>query len=69
MILSLNKSYYRKDNIVFESGTNKSVVKFKQWFPDVEKLTEEAIKYINKYCSMYPELYEKTNSPQQLSFF
>lgn len=70
-MLNENLEYSRKDNVVSEIETGKPVLKLKQWFPDIAKLSTEATKYLNKYCRMFPHLCERieSNQNEQLSLF
>lgn len=70
-MLNENLKYSRKGNVVFEIETANPVLKLKQRFPDIENLSENGIKYLNKYCGMFPELCEELipENNEQLSLF
>lgn len=70
-MLNQTTSYQRKNNVVSEIETGKPVLKLKQRFPDIAKLSIEATKYLNKYCEMFPHLCERieSNQNEQLSLF
>lgn len=50
------KTYSRKSNIIYENGI--PIIKLKQNFIDVEKLSEIGISYTNRYIEMFPNLFE-----------
>ncbi|MBP1222634.1 hypothetical protein [Flavobacterium sp. 1355] len=71
MLLNPNSTYSRKSSIVYdESGF--PVLKFKSYLPNFEKLSVDAIKYMNRYYEADPEkfeVYNKEDRAAQLSLF
>lgn len=69
--------YSRENNILIANKTNGEkvpLVKFKQTFPDVLILEGQHFDYLEKYMTIFPELWEriepeKTDTNSQLSLF
>ena len=57
MVLNKANTYSRKNSIIYENGI--AIIKCKQSFIDLEKLSDTAIDYMNRYFQMFPELFEK----------
>jgi hypothetical protein len=56
-MLNPNNSYSRKSNVIYENSI--PIIKLKQNFIDVEKLSENIINYTNRFMVMFPDLFEK----------
>ena len=76
-IISEPASYKRLNNVLLAvkpTGETIPVVKFKQWFPDLQRCTLEHLSYMEKYITMNPKLCEimEPKAPKnniQLSIF
>jgi len=71
-MLNPNNTYSRKSNVIYENGI--PIIKLKQNFIDIEKLSETVINYTNRYMEMFPDLFEMIenkieNKPKQFSLF
>jgi hypothetical protein len=55
-MLNPNNSYSRKSNVIYENSI--PIIKLKQNFIDVEKLSENIINYTNRFMVMFPDLFE-----------
>jgi len=55
-MLNPNQSYSRKSNVIYENSI--PIIKLKQNFIDVEKLSETIINYTNRFMVMFPDLFE-----------
>jgi len=55
-MLNPNNSYSRKSNVIYENSI--PIIKLKQNFIDVEKLSETVINYMNRFMVMFPDLFE-----------
>lgn len=69
MKLDENKTYSRKDNILYEEGV--PIVKFTfSKFIDIEKLRPEAVRYMQRYIDAYPDYFEELKpNNEQLTLF
>jgi len=69
MVLDIEKSYIRKNNVLYEEGV--PIVKFTfSKFIDIEKLRPEGVKYMERYMNAYPDYYEKIKpTEEQLTLF
>lgn len=63
IILDITKKYSRLQGIVYD-GHGNPVLKLKQRFPDIALLSEQGVKYINRYIAMYPDKYEIMSKDQ-----
>lgn len=69
MKLDENKTYSRKDNILYEEGVPIVKITFSK-FIDIEKLRPEGVKYMERYMNAYPDYYEKIKpTEEQLTLF
>ena len=69
MKLDENKTYSRKDNILYEEGI--PIIKFTfSKFIDIEKLRPEAVRYMQRYIDAYPDYFEELKpNNEQLTLF
>jgi hypothetical protein len=71
MLLNPNSTYSRKSSIVYDEN-GFPVLKFKSYLPDFEKLSVDAIKYMNRYYEAAREkfeVYDNEEKESQLSLF
>lgn len=73
LVQSDNHSHFKRiGNVLTEilsTGEEIPVLKFKQYFIDVQKLNQDTIDYLNRYIEMHPHLTEKIETiiPEQTS--
>ena len=69
MKLDENKTYSRKDNILYKEGI--PIIKFTfSKFIDIEKLRPEAVRYMQRYIDAYPDYFEELKpNNEQLTLF
>lgn len=69
MVLDIEKSYIRKNNVLYEEGI--PIIKFTfSRFIDVENMRIAGIKYMQRYIELYPNYCEKiTSKEKQLTLF
>lgn len=68
--LDRDKKYLRRSGVVYDvRGT--ALVRLDTYFPDIDRLTPEAIDYLNKYLTAYTDRqqYYPTMQGQQIIFF
>jgi uncharacterized protein YfbU (UPF0304 family) len=71
IMLDPTKTYSRKSSIVYDEN-DIQIVKFEEIFPDFDKLSEQAINYLNRYIEMFPnkiEIFKPEEEKQQLTLF
>jgi DNA polymerase III subunit epsilon len=55
-MLSLDKNYSRRANIIYEQGA--PIIRLKQKFIDIDNLNDTTIEYMNRYLAMWPHHWE-----------
>lgn len=80
LVQSEDHSHFKRiDSVLIEvlsTGIEKPVLKFKQFFPDVQEFKPQVIQYMNNYIEKFPELIQeiktvsnKGSSSEQLTLF
>lgn len=64
-MLDPKRVYSRKENIIYDGSV--PIIKLKQKFIDIESLSKEGTKYMNRYLAMFPNLFEKIEQQKEVT--